>query len=372
MTSSPYQSSLLRFAISQYRRGRDRHRRAIRQAQSAVTLGASLGAALTVFPVYALVRASRFAGRQLKQSVNHMRLSGRFGSDTGASELIDFSDFGELPAGRETPRDTETADELETVQAIARTLMAVGDCLSPAQVKLLRAMRDQSNELSVGEAGGCVASRITGVASDLETRSLVLILGHRLVWQGLSAEQQQQLQSQIMRFVEGSYTGHSFLRRGFFHAPTAFLPQSAKALPGQARGLVRPVISFWVEVLKRVIQLQPRSKRFSSRTAKLSIGSGVSDSLPQSRLSPRPALIELAPNLQCALPAYRPTTSTVKRLDSASTADWEADVLAVDYIQHPLERLLKWVDRLLLWIENRWQALFAVVADVLTGNWPDR
>ncbi len=341
MTSSPYQSNLLRFAIAQYRRGRDRHRRAIRQAQSTVALSASLGAALTVFPVYALVRASRFAGRQLKQSVNHMRLSGRFGSNTDASELIDFSDFGELPTVREMSQDSELADELETAQAMARTLMAVGDCLSPAQMKLLKAMRDQ-NGLSVGEASGCVAGRITGIASDLETRSLVLILGHKLAWQGLSVAQQQQLQAQIIGFVD------------------------AKALPGQTRGLVRPVLSFWVEVLKRVIQLQPRSKRFSSRMAKLPSGSEVLEPSPQSRLSPGPALIGLASNLQCALPAYRPAAPTVKRLDSAGTADWEADVLAVDYIEHPLERLLKWVDRLLLRIENRWQALFAVVSDILS------
>jgi hypothetical protein len=30
-------------------------------------------------------------------------------------------------------------------------------------------------------------------------------------------------------------------------------------------------------------------------------------------------------------------------------------VIAFDYIEHPLEKLLKWVDRICLWVEDRWQ-----------------
>ncbi len=365
MTSSPYQSNLLRFAISQYRRGRDRHRRAVRQARGTATLGVSLGVALTVFPVYALVKASRLAGQRLKQSVNNMRLYGRlsgrlFGAKAGTNELIAFSDFDALPTALESSPNAEPASSSETSSLMAQTLMAVGACLSPVQVKLLRAMRGQSGDLSTGlstaEAGACMTGRITAIASDLETRSLVLVLGHTLVWRGLSVAQQQQLWEQIARLISGGYPKRSSFQAG---SSAAFTPNpTAKALPGQSRGLMRPALSFWIEVLKTVAQRQKRSKRFSSRIHKLSSGSGrLSDSSPKPRLAPGPALIEAASNLQCALPAHRPITSAVKSLGSASTADWEADVLAASYIEHPLEKLLKWVDQILLWSETHWQTL---------------
>ena len=373
MTSSPYQSNLLRFAISQYRRGRDRHRRAVRQARGTATLGVSLGVALTVLPVYALVKASRLVGQRLKQSVNNMRLSGRlsghlsgrlsghlFGSKADTTGLIDFSDFDALPTALESWPTAEPASSSEISSVMAQTLMAVGACLSPAQVKLLRAMRghsgDRSIDLLTAEAGACMAGRITAIASDLETRSLVLVLGHTLVWRGLSVAQQQQLWAQIARFISGGYPERSFFQAG---SSAAFTPSStAKVLPGQSRGLVRPILSFWVEVLKTVVQRQKRTQRFSSRIPTLSSGSvRLSDSSPKPRLAPGPALIEAAANLQCSLPAHRPITSAVKPLGSANTADWEADVLATSYIEHPLEKLLKWVDQILLWLETRWQML---------------
>ncbi len=366
MTSSPYQSNLLRFAISQYRRGRDRHRRAVRQTQETATLGMRLGVALTVFPVFALVQASRLAGRRLRQSVNSMRLSGHlsgrlFGADAEATELIDFSDFSEqLPTAVESARSAESAQGAEPSLLMAQTLRAISVCLSPAQVKLLRAMRrrkgDRSTNLSPAKAGACMTGRITAIACDLETRSLVLVLGHTLVWRGLSAEQQQQLWAQISRFINGGYPKPGFFQPG---SSPKFTPvQADKALPGQANGLMRPMLSFWIEVLKSVVQLKKRPKRLSSHIPQLSSGFGrLSDSSPKPRLATGSALIEAASNLQCALPAHRPATSVVKPSGSVSTADWEADVLAASYIEHPLEKLLKWVDQLLLWIENRWQAL---------------
>ncbi|MGB7488156.1 MAG: hypothetical protein WA901_18330, partial [Phormidesmis sp.] len=33
----------------------------------------------------------------------------------------------------------------------------------------------------------------------------------------------------------------------------------------------------------------------------------------------------------------------------------EANVISVDYVEHPLETLLKWIDKILLWVEKRWQ-----------------
>ena len=33
----------------------------------------------------------------------------------------------------------------------------------------------------------------------------------------------------------------------------------------------------------------------------------------------------------------------------------EADVISIDYVEHPFERILQWIDRIFLWIEEIWQ-----------------
>lgn len=45
------------------------------------------------------------------------------------------------------------------------------------------------------------------------------------------------------------------------------------------------------------------------------------------------------------------------RLTSNSTDAFEANVNDVSYLEHPLERVLRWLDRILTWCERRWQKL---------------
>ncbi|MEM7066402.1 MAG: hypothetical protein AAF572_24945 [Cyanobacteria bacterium P01_B01_bin.77] len=44
-----------------------------------------------------------------------------------------------------------------------------------------------------------------------------------------------------------------------------------------------------------------------------------------------------------------------RRLTSKSPNAFEANVNDVSYLEHPLERLLRWIDRILTWFEHRWQ-----------------
>ncbi|MEL6900963.1 MAG: hypothetical protein AAFP07_08440 [Cyanobacteria bacterium J06606_4] len=38
---------------------------------------------------------------------------------------------------------------------------------------------------------------------------------------------------------------------------------------------------------------------------------------------------------------------------------WDVDVITISYVEHPLERLLKWIDRIFVWLEKQWHLLWA-------------
>ncbi|MEL7522897.1 MAG: hypothetical protein AAGJ80_15005, partial [Cyanobacteria bacterium J06553_1] len=252
--SSPYQSSVLRFVVGQYRDGLDRHRRAVRHARTSVTLGVEVGASLALVPAYAVARAAKTVQRKLKETVINRSL----GAMGETARLLDFSDFDESLAIA-TPQpdsaiDTVTealaakGDFLSHEKPLLQTLCAVGSCLLPHQINALITIStaEQLHEQDAQSADGLqrasrlptldrvfqwgkrtlsqaaalpilrrqnhrpivkkqhdleVAQRITGVASDLETRSLVLVLNHERIWKGLSARQQKKLQVQISAFI---------------------------------------------------------------------------------------------------------------------------------------------------------------------------
>lgn len=321
MASGPYQSNVFRFVIGQYRQGLERHRRAVRTARSTATLGAAL-------PVYAVVYVCQLTVSKLRQ----FGLPGRlFGTVAEAAKLLDFSDFEALAdpsdQGNSLVLDSETRAAAE--RCMAQTLRMIGACLNPLQVKILRAAEPGTTGLS--------ASRITGVASDLETRSLVLVRGHTIVWNGLSAAQQAQLQTQF---------GHV--------------------------SLARSTRSFWVEVLRVIMWLQQWYRSGST----VALPGGLIG-LPEAALGLTPATIAVSERKEMIRPSLKASTeaiaaggnplsvlagrSTIRLAaenenDGSSPLYLDADAVATGYVEHPLEKLLKWVDRLLLWVEKRCQA----------------
>ncbi len=322
MASGPYQSNLFRFVIGQYRQGLDRHRRAVRGARSTVTLGAAL-------PVYAVVSICQLAGRKLRQYRLHSRL---FGSQVGAANLLDFSDFDEHRVPQEMGKKALVVDCNTRVAAerrMAQMLMMVGACLDPLQIKILSAARSATNDPAAG--------RITGIASDWETRSLVLVKGHTLVWNGLSGTQQAELQAQI----------------------------------GQC-ALVRPARSFWVEVLRVLMWLQrrcqPKSTALPSRLSGLPTASPKLSTLPlaatehRKRIRPEPKMsdrvIAVGGNPLQVLAGHSTLNLAAEKEGGGNRSLYlDADAVVTGYVEHPLEKLLKWVDRLLLWVENQYRAV---------------
>lgn len=520
MTPGPYQSNLFRFVIGQYRQGMDRHRRAVRGARTTAAWGLGVGATVTLLPLVTIAKASHDAGRRLRKSVTSRRL---FRIRSQADKLLDFSGFDGLSDLDAVVGDDASVekvlDSLEH-QAIARTLLAVGACLSPRQVKLLSAktpenetatLGDLSNDGSAREPvvkgplvrgplissitsffrgsftawrkpatanlarsasveldpldGGdnqlaqptCSLSttgRITGVASDLKTRDLVMIRDYKIVWQGLSVEQQRQLKGKIELFLKGDYPVQSdelaWLRRQRLNHGKPSLMDGTRQLSRKLFGeqqssagekqaliqrfipnplsipnnlstgssvasLVRPVRTFWIEVLRVLAWLyrgrghdpvDALSGRLTPLGGSASMGgqlvaapvasSGVeremptiapmawlkrlvASMLPLAMLAPNAIAISTTSSETTAISSYAvadqgliiqdgSTKQSViaSRMETApvhqaafDNHDWlEAHVLAIEYVEHPLEKVLKWVDRFLLWLEGRLQALW--------------
>lgn len=353
MTSGPYQSNLVRFAIAQYRQGLARHRVAMRTAYST----AVMGAAVTLLPVYVVVNASQWIGRSLKRSWQQGKLSEM---TVKVAKLLNFADFKESCLLAPTSGALEILDN-SAESMMVQTLLSVGSCLSSAQVELLSRGRASGesplwisrvfNKLrSVGKGDEIVVSeQITGIASDLETRSLVLVKGHTAVWNGLSAVQQAKLQNKISLLLarESAVWARS-------------LSSETDLALSQKPSLVRSFWSFWVEVLRVVAWLY----RDYSPAAAFQLSEEVIQ-LPTGSLPRQPLVLEKAAETSLAIPVLERVAVSDRLVpdensrgaDYLGGADYlEANVIAFDYIEHPLETLLKWVDRICLWVEARWQA----------------
>lgn len=445
MTSGPYQSKLLRLAIAQYRQGVDRHHRAVRQARSTAALGVELGTVLALTPVSAAMKVVQNAGAKVRRAVSE---GGWFalatdGMKTDATKLLDFSDFKEAAT---EPKDVVGLASLTGTalaeSSMVQTLREVGLCLSSRQVKALlqsdearvhnpserftlasiplvgrlvsfghrsvagflrrtdvkdREPENAGGEIAATQPFGVGVLKVTGVASDLETRSLHLVLGHTVIWDGLTVRQQAQLQQKILRLLEGNTEQHDFLSATI----CALQASSVAALIGKQSALTRPVHDFWVEVLRAVTWLKQRYGRrpISRLTGNQEAIEGVNSTanrvvlvtshwiafaekamLPSVSIETGlsgtgTGLLPVLEGEQMVVASrdkrsiFKQTTreqrSVVLVPEGMATAQsqrnqadyWETDIIAVDYIEHPLETVLKWVDRILLWVEAQWQTL---------------
>ena len=184
MVYGPYQSKLLRLVLGQYRKGLDRHRRAVRQTRSTVVTGAVLGGTWALVPLQAAVRWSQQWARQLKRITTSER-SQRLGSSEVECEATD--DSGAISQVLSVLDDTFLASTLSTqkISGLAGGIKA----LLLHRFAWLRRNRD---------------AQITGFASDLETRSLLLVIDYTSVWGGLSGDQQQKLEREIAKRLAGT------------------------------------------------------------------------------------------------------------------------------------------------------------------------
>ena len=442
MTSSPYQSNLLRFFVRQCRQGMNRHRLAVRKTRLSVALGRELGVVVAVTPVYALFRTAqdigKRAGKVLKQAVDKLQLSPVQLEAVELTKLVDLSNFARLPVGRGDAEKNQNAeggvnpnlvsdnliDRVNNHSVLVRSEAMMVEVLVTVGEKLLIRQRRQllgqlswwqffgaktsgfikrlivrshqldnvaSDQLpSVQEIAGkdllsAKSQKITGIASDISTKSLVLVLGNITVWNGLSAEQQKCIQDKIDTFLGvcdaspqvSSCDSRSRLvpntvadtRLGIPQAKTAqIVSKTSQAALSIAKDvLVQPVRSFWIAVLQVMSEwfccgknvacprhLTPECLKLP--TLSFLVGRSV-DSLPSDSLSSLQYILPISCRYVSPLPqhVYSVQTATLSTTTGDTSSYLDATVISVDYIEHPLEKFLKWVDRCLVQIETWWQ-----------------
>ncbi|MEL6938005.1 MAG: hypothetical protein AAFO84_02305 [Cyanobacteria bacterium J06598_1] len=442
MASGPYQSNLLRFFVGQYWQGLARHQRALRETRSAIEIGGKIGAVAVLSPVVMISRVSQKRFRQLKQSATKLRCSlGRAQGPNKVLDFSGFDRLsavadrlnlqalkpllkpGSLSAEAEemhaSEADCEVSAAVKTVaiteavaaEAImAKTLLAVGSRLSSGQQneltqgasrhpivmrwwqsaralvsatlrKQMMCQSLESSEAQLEEAATRdvqVAGKITGVASDLETRSLVLIKNYRLAWNGLSAEQHLHLSQRIDELLaDGSLTA-SEVRE--FALPSEILRKMGLPTAEKNHSVAIRAASFWVEVLRAVAWLTRNTaifRRLPGRHLRLSDGAPLlADSgLGAARLgeglvsSDGGAMVIQRRGFATRKSFHQKIArviSSEKLEKNRDINDWgsngvhdylEASVVTMGYAEHPLETVLNWVDRCLLWLEHGWRRL---------------
>lgn len=427
MSFDAYQSSLLRFAIAQYQRGVDRHRNAFGRTHSTVKASAELGIALVGLPLYIAARASVLAGRRFKGFVIGNRLSSL---SPQSRRLLNFSGFDALSENLEFDDVAKGPD-----QPIFQTLVAVGACLSSSQIRelyqaehkskqlaeskpssdshmlkmspikmafssfqpgrLLRRWRTSTwqllnfertaltDGLSLASSSLSVPKRITGVASDLKARSLLLILDYSTVSDSLRSDQQQMLQRRITEFIGSRSitteveikTRRSSLLTNWITQSSVFskLLRRGKRTPSE-KGVERIDASKILQISSRPndprnSQENPLPQLFSHRLNRAITEALAIHNQPDvnhlsiqtdtdTRLAKNSQLRNGEPVLSKLTGKMTVLSNTSELLSNSDELDRdaiEADVLSVTYVEHPLERLLKWVDRVLLWLEVYWQ-----------------
>jgi hypothetical protein len=311
--SGPYQSNILRFLVGQYHSGVERHRQAVRKTRAAAIFGvevaAEVGMVLAMTPVYAAVRVSQSAGRKLRQPVTKQRLSATFSKVAGR---LRAASGGEQLAARSqlliSNHAKQTGDvEQKATAGLARTISnSIVRVISRSAVRVSDIVR-----ITMGRLVTADENEVAIAPSCIQTTDL----------------------------------------------------QSDNTLSNQKKGsLVRPTLSFWVAVLEAVANLKSRwkAKRLKSAFAALP-PHARSNELPISQQSRRlKADAVTATLLICSdsVGSLRPALEA--QLSAAATDSLEAKVTAFEYVEHPLETALRWIDRILSWLETQWKLLAEV------------
>ncbi|MEM9817679.1 MAG: hypothetical protein AAF827_14920 [Cyanobacteria bacterium P01_D01_bin.6] len=322
--SGPYQSNILRFWIRQYRLGVERHRQAVRKTRSAVTTGVEAGVvvatALAMTPVYAAARMSRSAGRKLRQSVMKRRLSATVSAVVG--RLRDSSGEERLVESSPSPKAESVAQKAAAglVRTTPKSIVSVVSWFALKTTSIVRTAVGRLVSISDDESAITLASTQSSTFQPSELQSGELQSG--------------ELQSSDL--------------------------QSGRLSPNQEKArLVRPLRSFWVALLEAVANLNLRWRGKRLKSAFAALPNAISDELPGSRQSRRlnSSVSITIPLAQCDRAGSLQPASDAVRLNAAANRPLDAKVTAFEYIEHPLEIALRWVDRILTRLESWWKIL---------------
>ena len=229
--------------------------------------------------------------------------------------------------------------------------------------------------LGLGTSAILSPRQITGVASDLKRRSLVIILDYKIVWNSLNPSQQLRLQRQIALLMnEPAITIASAIMQSPVNALASWIKKGKTIVRSLLRNAIWDKARLSEDANESSGAIAPsKALLWLSSHQSLETHSVSCSSLALYEADASTVLVSKHAKLaegNCQLATARlsnlvPALSdelAFRSLESLDRDVIEADVISALYIEHPLEKLLKWVDRFLLWIEKWWQRLRWVVA----------
>ncbi|MEM9163874.1 MAG: hypothetical protein AAGC54_12500 [Cyanobacteria bacterium P01_F01_bin.4] len=422
-SSRPYESKVLRFFLSQFQQGLERHRRAMRQAQNT----AAWGLQVALSPIQ---RAAKMAGRQMGAAgVQNLPLLGWFrqrneptgteltrsqepshaqtlnpskGKKFSVSVLIKasvnflaplFSRVSSAKRGdREEPQSiapltdpprspsnrgmfTPATATAVLEPPIAELLEAIQHWLLPEQLTTLSHLRSNlplqlptttatglQTEGAVTQISNSLglksAIALQGITSDLTTRSLLLIGLDNTRLDLLSQPQQALLKHQISVLMDAYWQYctrvPSLRERIAARLPARWQQASLGEQPAPAVKWQTHV----QQILTDPLLKQPNLSASSTEPPSVATTppQTATDTLAVSVSTP--TRTHGLPNATQSIALGRPaaaaptTTQTTPSNDVLSTY-----ATVIGYIEHPLEKLLRWIDQGLTWLENLWSKL---------------
>ena len=376
-SSRPYQSKLLKFVLNQWQRGLERQDQAWRRLQSTATWSTQVA----IFPVYAILRAvqrATFALGSATPEQQNPSESISVANDSAAKEHVTDLDHSLTAILSHTQQILSLKQKeqlkIKPKSSILRRAKSVvvalvnqakhylpGDLQSTGSSAALTTPQSrakhlatthrlqQSGKITTGAATGIdyrstsgLAQNGTTLASSIQTRRLVLVNSKNEIFDIFTPEQQSDLQHYIARIMQAYQQSRTIV-------PRRHRQLSVKAI--LAIGGVF-IATLPMEFRKAWSQLAagPQTPELPHITTSSSLAQ------PSSQIFyPQTAASATAKTGNHRLP-HRAAKS--RRLSSNSPDAFEANVNSVSYVEHPLERVLRWLDRILTWCEGQWQKLF--------------
>ncbi|MEM6256582.1 MAG: hypothetical protein AAF821_27055 [Cyanobacteria bacterium P01_D01_bin.156] len=371
-SSRPYQSKLLRFVLRQWQQGWQRQDIAFRQIQSTATLGAQVA----ILPIYAIIRAVKRANLTLNSGSSQS-----FQHDINITKSTEnITDIAHSLTAILTYTQQKLSKQQTTQLSIRSTRKATRKKLRflPSLVEKIQQQfpfrkqtceHDGKSTLTQWHSGNITTTQKrsekierlvkhhsslerqassnllqqgTTLASSLETRQLVLINLKNEVFDIFTPEQQADLQHYIDRIMYAYRQTHTIAHRQTKRLSNNTLlaigAVFVTALPAEFRKAWNQILSNASDVTLPDISNDASKPRFR-------VFYPQSTSFNTVRAKAR--------KLQTTSTA----SNTHRRLSSRAPHAFEANVNNVRYLEHPLERILRWLDRVLTWCEHRWQRL---------------
>ncbi|NMF85214.1 hypothetical protein [Nodosilinea sp. P-1105] len=375
MAASPrrFQSQTLSRLVAGYRQWRHGTGQLLRRGRTALVWGVQM----VVYPVYAAMQAVRMAHRQLAASSAWQRWTARLRGTASPRSLTSDSPIRALLSAiqPQQPNHQPSGRSVKADRALLRQSRAAG--LGLAQVKRTLAKLGQP---------------IQGIASDLQTQQLVLVAQDNQILSVLTTAQQDRLQQAIAllldtygRLSAAQPLGPAATSLGlplpevkpsqwwpvqWVYQFIAWMQTSILAvvtdLFGESQAMKRMWLASGEQGFVRLPGVAPVTSHSLPLVGKAGAGEDrLIDPRRQTQLvndgaeadSPNRALSTQGAWQLTAQMQNQPTLN----LGQGQAAVIEAQVTGVNYVDHPLVWVLRWLDRGLCWLETRlrqvWQWL---------------